>query len=164
MKVEIIKIANQLKKKLGIRPSIDGGEGFIDPEAVVQADRLIEEMCKDCSSSISGFLKELNKIWADMRNMNKSDERQILADRLFTQAHEIKDIAAMCGYDLIADFAESLRDYISETELSVEAQRVIIQAHIDAITVAHKKGLKDDGVPAAEELKALIKVAIEKYS
>jgi len=164
MKVEIIKIANHLKMKLGIRPSGEEGDGFIDPDAVIKADQLIEERCQDCKSSIASFLKDLNIVWDKMRDMSKGQDRNVLSEKLFTQSHEIKDIAAMCGYKLIADFAESLRDYIQETELSVEAQRVIIQAHIDAITVAHKKELKEDGGPAAEELKALIKVAIEKYS
>lgn len=164
MKVEVIKIANRLKQKLGVRPAQDEGDGFIDPEAVAQADKLIEEMCKDCVSSIAAFLKELNKIWDNMKDMSKGEERELLSEKLFMQSHEIKDIAAMCGYHLIADFAESLRDYIHETELSIEAQRVIIQAHIDAITVAHKQGLKEDGGPAAKELQDLIKIAIDKYS
>ena len=164
MGIEIIKLPNALKKKMGIKVSESTDSGRIDSDAIAEADRLIDDLCKDCTNSIDQFLKVLVKNWADVQDAAQGEERDLLSQELFIQAHEIKDIAAMCGFALISDFAESLRDYIDETELSVEAQRVIIQAHIDAIAVAHKKGLKEDGGPAADELKALIKVAIDKYS
>lgn len=163
MTIEIIKLPNALKQKLGIDANRTNMDGHIDPASIEEADQLIADMCKSCKSSIARFLSNLNKIWADMKDV-ESDARDALAQTLFTQAHEIKDIASMCGYDLIAEFAESLRDYINQTELSLEAQRVIIQAHIDAITVAHKNDIRVEGGASADELKTLIKIAIDKYS
>ena len=69
-----------------------------------------------------------------------------------------------CSSSLIAYFAESLRDYIAQTQLSLDAQRVIIQAHLDAMQAAHHRNLKENGGSVAEELKAAVKKAIEKYS
>lgn len=164
VKVEIFKIANRLKKKLGTRNDGAQGEGHIDPALIEEADKLIEELCKECPKSISGFLKQMSTVWASMKDMERTLERDEKSKELFTLSHEIKDISAMCGYKLISDFAESLRDYVGKTELSLDAQRVIIQAHIDAITVAHKNDLTETGSPEASELMQLVKVAIEKYS
>ena len=90
--------------------------------------------------------------------------RQEKSEEIFTLSHEIKDIASLCGYALTAHFAESLRDYIAETALNLKNQKVIIQAHIDALTIVHKQNIKEDGGPAAEELKKMVKIAIEKYN
>lgn len=164
IEVEIFKIANSLKNKLVKRPADMAQEGHIDPSAIEEADRLIEALCKECPRSVGGFLDDLSAKWSKMKAMKQGEERNALSQEVFTLAHEIKDISSMCGYALIAYFAESLRDYVSQTQLSLDAQRVIIQAHIDAITVAHKKGLKDDGGASAEELKKVVKIAIDKYS
>ncbi len=164
IKVEIFKIANRLKQKLGIRPSGFSADGHIDASAIEEADRLIEVLCQECPSSIGGFLHDLSDKWSKMKTMDDGPERQEIGREVFTISHEIKDISAMCGYDLIAHFAESLRDYVDQTELSLDAQRIIIQAHIDAITVAHKQSLKESGGDMAEELKKLVKIAIDKYS
>ncbi|MCB1531942.1 MAG: hypothetical protein KDJ35_03635 [Alphaproteobacteria bacterium] len=162
-KVEIIKLTNHLKRKLGMDPQ-DVAEGEIANEAIMEADRLIEELCSECHSSIGGFLKALGEKWSEMREIGEdTPQRRALSEEIFTLSHEIKDIGSMCGYNLIAHFAESLRDYIEETELNLEAQKVIIQAHYDAMNLAHKNDVKDDDGPVASELKQLVKVAIKKY-
>lgn len=163
IKVEIIQLANRLKRKLGLDPK-DESEGFIDPDAVAAADDMIAKLCAECQQSIGGFLESLAEKWKQMREMTEDTaERQQLSEEVFTLAHEIKDIGSMCGYHLIAYFAESLRDYIGETELNMDAQRVIIQAHLDAMNLAHKQDIKEDEGVKATELKQLVKIAIQKY-
>lgn len=161
--VEIYKLANRLKIKLG-RSRKDTNEGFIAAEAVEEADKLVESLCSECSNTIGGHLEVLSKDWAKAKGLEAGEERDALMKKIFTVSHEIKDIAAMCGYDLIAYFAESLRDYVHTTQMNMDAQRVIIKAHMDAMSLAHKDGLKENGGPLAEELKSLVKVAIQKYS
>lgn len=163
IKVEVFRIANSLKDKLGLRVKPQE-EGFIAPEAIVEADRLIAELCKECPVTLAGFMEEIGELWKEMRELPASAEREIRARQIFTLAHEIKDVGQMCGFTLAAYFAESLRDYIERTELSLEAQRVIIQAHVDAINVVIKMNLKEDGGTQAEELKKMVRVAVLKYS
>ncbi|MDH5722379.1 MAG: hypothetical protein OEY94_03540 [Alphaproteobacteria bacterium] len=162
-KIILYKIKNYLINKIGFnhpRPE----EGEINPDDIKKADKMITQICANCLDAIGANLEELDKRWVKMREMPVSDERKELAREIFTFSHEIKDIASLCGYELCAHFAESLRDYIEKTELNLKNQRIIIQAHIDAMTVVHKQGLKEDGGPAAEELKKMVKVAIDKYS
>lgn len=163
IKVEVFRLANKLKEKLGIRAKSNEA-GFIAPEAIVEADQLIVELCKECPTTLAGYLDEIGALWKEMRELPASPEREIRSRQIFTLSHEIKDVGSMCGFTLAAYFAESLRDYIERTELSLEAQRVIIQAHVDAISVVIKMGLKEDGGAQAEELKKMVRVAVLKYS
>ncbi len=159
---KVIKIRNRLKSKVGRDPN-DRSQGFLDPKAIDKADSLIEALCAECPKAIAGHLEKLLAFWLKMRDMENCKERDELAIKIFTHAHEIKDIGSMCGYVLIAYFAESLRDYIDQTEFNMKAQRIIIQAHIDAMLVVQKDEIKDDAGPLAEELKKMVKIAIDKY-
>lgn len=164
VKVEVFRLANHLKSKLGFRFKDQEGEGFLAPEAIMEADGLIAALCAECPKTIAGHLEGLSSLWLKMRDMKQSQERDELSSQIFTLAHEIKDVGSMCGFDLVAYFAESLRDYIARTELSLEAQRVIIQAHVDAIQAVSRLGLQKEGGTEAEELKKVVKIAISRYS
>ncbi len=160
--VKIYKNKNRLKDKLGVR--IPTNEpGHIDPEIIDEAQAIIDEMCKGCEEVIHEHLDNLSSAWEEMQKIPASQARTEKSEEIFTISHEIKDIASLCGYNLIAHFAESLRDYISETALNLKNQRIIIQAHVDAMTTVHKNSIKDDGGPMAEELKKMVKIAINKY-
>ena len=161
--VQVFRLTNRLKKKLGLQVQTNE-PGYIDPEAIAQADQLIEKLCAECPNTIAGHLENLSKLWESMRDMPRSQARDDIAAKMFTIAHEIKDLGAMCGYTLSAYFAESLRDYVAKTELKLEAQRVIIQAHVDALQVVQKHKLQDEAGSAAAELKEMVKIAIQKYS
>lgn len=162
LKVEVFKLANRLKSLMGARFQ-DHEEGFLAPEAIAEADKLIEDLCANGAQMITERLESLTTLWPKMREMPNSPERTELSEQIFTLAHEIKDMGAMCGYDVITYFAESLRDYIGRTDLNLNAQVVIIQAHMDAMQIVHKQGLKTEAGPETEELKKMVKMAIDKY-
>ncbi len=162
-KVIVIELANRIRRKMGLE-LYDDRPREVDSQAVEDAEKLIEKLCAESHSSIGGFLEQLSEKWHAVRDITvDTEERQALCREIFTISHEIKDIGAMCGYELIAYFAESLRDYIAETEINMEAQRVIIQAHFDAMQLAHKQNIKKDEGEKATELKQLVKIAIQKY-
>ena len=159
--VEAIKAPNKLKIK--ITGSESSGPGKIDEEAIAQADQFIEDMCAECPKFIGKAVDRLMMYWDEMKSTDDAEELQDLTNKVFTQAHEVKDIGGMCGYTLISDFGESLRDYIKMTTLSHDAHRVIIQAHVDVIRIAGRELIRDDGGPQAQELKTMLRTAIEKY-
>jgi chemotaxis protein histidine kinase CheA len=161
MKVEIYKLANSLKKRMG-DAFAKQDEGFLAPSAIAEADKLIAEICATSPETIAKHLETLEGLWKMLRDGDAS-QRQDTAVQIFATAHEIKDIGAMCGYDLLAYFAESLRDYIERTELNLQAQVVIVQAHLDAMKVVHQRGFRKQAGPEAEELKLMVQKAIDKY-
>ncbi len=161
--IKIYKRHNTLKDMLGVRTPSDE-PGHIDQELIDKADEIISKMCEECEQSIGEQVELLSKFWKEMiEAKNDADKRKEKSEKIFTIAHEIKDISSLCGYTLIADFAESLRDYIAETALNLKNQEIIIQAHVDAITTVHKNRIKEDAGPVAEELKKMVKIAIDKY-
>ena len=162
-KVSIINVKTTLKQRLLGIFGKDDDVGFIPDDLIDLADREVSEFCVACSPIMGENIEKLSNLWAKMKDMPACAERDNMAKQIFLLSHEIKDMSALCGYDLIAYFSESLRDYIAKTELSVSAQIVIIQAHLDALMVVHHKGYKKDAGDAAEELKAMVKKAIEKY-
>lgn len=168
IRIEIYKLTNFLKTKLRDNYSSETAaqnnvEGIIDPFKVAECDQLIAKACEGCLDSIGERLSTIMEKWGKMKDMPQSPEREAIAIEIFTLAHDIKDISSMCGYSLCSHFAESLRDYIAEVSLNLSGQRVIIQAHVDAMNIVHKNKLKEDGGAAAEELKRMVKIAIDKY-
>jgi len=156
-------MANHLKNRLGARYQ-NQDEGFIAPELVAEADQAIVDCCKQCQTTITAQLESLATLWIRMKDMSQGDGREQIARQIFTLSHEIKDVSALCGYQLTSHFAESLRDYINKTELNIQAQVVIIQAHMDALMIVNKQGYKKDAGPESEELKKMVARAIAKYS
>lgn len=163
IKVEIFRLANHLKARMGAR-FMKQETGFLDPQAIAEADKAITELCETSPQTMAKLMADLMAAWEEMRVMDESPARHESAQNIFTRAHEIKDIGATCGYELAAYFAESLRDYIGKTTLNIQAQVIIVQAHLDALQYVIGNDLKDDAGPKAEDLKRMVKIAIEKYS
>lgn len=162
--IERIEVKNSIKQRaVGVHGD-ENNEGFIAPELIEEADKEVLKLCVNSAAMTGENLAKLNALWQAMKDMPLSPQRTEISHQVFLLAHETKDIAAMCGYDLIAYFSESLRDYINKTDLNLKAQVVIIQAHIDALSVVHHKGYKSSAGDVAEELKLNVRKAIEKYS
>lgn len=160
--VEMFQRINRLKGKAGGDPNSEK-TGSIDPEAIAQADEFIKEFCADCPTLMKEVLDKLKIKWEEMKTAGSSAASDPIAQEIFTLAHEVKDVAGLCGYGLMSEFAESLRDYVVETDLDHDAKKVIIQAHVDVINVAFKQNMMDHGGDAADELKDSLKKAIARY-
>lgn len=157
--VEVFQRINHLKRKAGVDPNTDAA-GAIPQDAIDNADAQISTFCDDCVGHTKEALENLLGHWDQLKKQQNDKE---LLETMFNDAHQIKDIAGMCGYTLICDFAESLRDYLHETKLDQDAHIKITQAHVDVITLAYKDEVKDDGGPLALELRSLLKKAIDQY-
>ncbi|MFP4097596.1 MAG: hypothetical protein ACLFP8_05780 [Alphaproteobacteria bacterium] len=153
---------NLLKNKAGIRTNMKEN-GFIEENKIKEADALIARLCTGSDQKIKEQIQKLTELWKNIQDMPAGDARKKKTKEIFTIAHEIKDISALCGFTLVAYFAESLRDYIAETTMNLKSQKIIIQAHIDAMSTILKTKISDEENPIALELKNKVKIAIEKY-
>lgn len=160
--IKKITLANRLKARLGAK--YEGQqEGFLSPEVIAKADALIASMCTSCPVAIGEIISRLSACWEKIKKTEIPTTRADLMSEMFTHAHEIKDVGSLCGFELISHFAESLRDYIASAELDVEAKLIIIQAHLDAIQIVHRQGIKQNAGPEAEELKRMVSRAVDQY-
>lgn len=166
--VEYIHRINRLKLRVGGSLS-DLDPGHIDPEAIKAVDAVVEKIASNGHEKIKIIVDRLVKSWEDIKkDLTFSEPKKL--DTVFFLAHDVKDMAALCGFDLIKDFAESLRDYVEKADLSIFACRVIIQAHIDTIAIATRDGILnnseilDKNNIMAIQLWSSIREAIVKYS
>lgn len=161
--VEILKPKyNLLKNKAGTRTNMKDN-GFIEESKIQATEILIAHLCESSKETLKEQISILTALWEGILKTQDDDKRKEKTKRIYTIAHEIRDISALCRYGLITDFAESLRDYIGEATLNMKNQRIIIQAHIDALSTVLKHNISDANHPVAEELKKKVKIAIEKY-
>lgn len=163
--IKIINVQNTLKQRaVGIHRK-EAEEGFIDPELIDAAEKEIKISCNIAGDVINKDIKSIMAAWDKIHKLEtKNPVFTETSKDMYLVAHNIKDVAAQCGFTLIAFFAESLRDFLDEKSDNVKAQKIIVQAHIDALSVCNRNGYKEDGGEKAEELKAMVKKAIDQYT
>lgn len=159
-KVEIYNRINRLKIKAG--GSATGGPGKLDPGSIDRANSVIQKMSEMYPNEIKKSLDELDVLWGETTKL-AFDHRLENARKVSNIANQIKDLAGTFGFDLMEYFAESLRDYILDVDLSKKEQIIIVQAHVDVMLVAYKQNLKHQEHPLADELKKTVAAAIERY-
>lgn len=158
--IEIIHRVNRLKKKVSHGRA---GTGFIDPEAIKRAKKVIAETEHAYLDEVKALLPELNKRWEELKKAPSSQRTEHL-EELSRCANRMKDMASTYKYDLMAYFSESLRDFTEVFDFDNEAHHTIMQAHIDVIWIVHSENLKEEIGEKAEELKTFVEQAIKKYS
>ncbi len=161
--VKIFHRFNKLKLKAGGDPK-DSRGGFIDINAVKKAQQSIDVSENLYKQEVKAVLKDIDVVWADIKNETEKDILRKGIDSLYNQAHNAKDIAETYHYDLMAFFAQSLRDFCKKIDVKNKAHHVIVKAHMDVMAVTYKTNLKDQSSPEAEELKRVLAKAIQKYS
>lgn len=161
--IEIFQRINVLKLKAG--GGLKDAPGQLAPQSVKNADTVVTSMATLYPKEIENILNVLNTEWETVKTMPDTADKAALAEKISNTANQIKDLAETFGYSLMAHFGTSLRDYILKTDLSCKEHFIIGQAHINVMWVAFRKNLKDDdGGAVAEELKEMVRTAIEKYS
>jgi len=161
--VEIIHRRNRIKEKIADDPQNLSTVGFIDPAAIARADSLIENSGQAYQKELDDSLASLATLWQQARAEHGSSGAKECLDNIHRTANFIKDIASTYHYDLMAYFAESLRDFIDTIDLNNAAHDTIIDAHFKTMKIAGQHGLRDENSPQAQELKKIVALAITKH-
>lgn len=162
--VEIIHRKNRLKEKVSVG-GVSSGKGFIDPQHIKNAQKVIEDGGDAYQKEIEKTLHRLLATWAELQKMTSQDSGyKEKLDEIHRYTNHIKDIASTFSYNLMDYFAQSLRDFSDFIDVGLAAHVKIVQAHIDVMMVAFQKNIKDDGGVQAQELKKIVAQAITKYS
>ena len=161
--IKIYHRVNKLKRKAGADPN-DNRPGFIDINAVQRAQKTIDESENLYKAEVKTVLDDIDAVWNDLKDEKNYSNFEKGVETLYNHAHNAKDIAETYKYDLMSFFANSLRDFCKKIDVKNKAHHTIVKAHMDVMAVAYKSNLKDQTTPAAEELKRVLAVAIQKYS
>jgi chemotaxis protein histidine kinase CheA len=131
--IELFMPPNMLKAKVG------GGRGGMDLDAMKRAEAAMESLKSDFGNWITDDVKTLTT--ARARYAATPDEAARAA--LLRAAHDIKGQAPTFNFPLIARVAASLSRMIGELPAGAAISLNLIDAHVTAIQVIHKKGLQD---------------------
>jgi len=162
LNIEIFNRIKRLKMKASNKAK-DDTIGEIDPENIKKADIVIQKAAEMYPMQIRNVLRMLYNTWSEIKKL-PPEERQDRTEKLSNIANNIRDLAAQFGFGIMAHFGASLRNFLLSSDMSREEHVTIVQAHIGVMEIAYSQGLKDNEDPVAEELKAALAEAIEKYS
>lgn len=162
-KVKIQHRINKLKIKAGVA-SDDERQGYIADAAISRAQSAIDEQETLYKKEVEDVLGKLEETWKSLGKEQDAKKIEDLTDNLYNFANNIKDMADTFKYELMGYFGQSLRDFCKKIDIKNKAHHVIIQAHIDVMSVAFNNNIKGEGGTIAIELKKTLTQAIEKYS
>ncbi|QQG35149.1 MAG: hypothetical protein HYS17_06125 [Micavibrio aeruginosavorus] len=160
--VEIYHRVNRLKLKTGA--GLHDGPGFIDPNAIVRADTIIQKKQSLYPKMVEESLNRLEDSWAQFKAAGSEGARREAIERIYHTSNHIKDLASTFNYELMQHFALSLREFAERIDPERKEHQVIVQAHLDVMRIVYQENIKDHGGAKAEELKLIVAKAIEKYS
>lgn len=161
--VEIFHRINKLKKKAGI-PLTSNKKGVVDPNAIARAQGVIDDKESEYPPTVRDLIEQISSIWAGLKNTENEDERTQAIDTIYHLSNNIKDITETYDHNLMHHFSLSLRDFCKKIDIDKPEHETIVKAHLDVMNVTFEEKLKSDQTAQAEELKNIVKIAIEKYS
>jgi HPt (histidine-containing phosphotransfer) domain-containing protein len=150
--IELFMPPNMLKAKVG------GGLGGVDTAALKRAEAALDGLKGEFSGWIADDVKKL----MEARARYGTAPGQQARDALLRAAHDIKGQAPTFNYPLIARLAGSLSRLIGETPATAVIPVALIDAHVNAILVIHKKGMQDTGDKTAQALCAELDTRVDE--
>ena len=161
--VEIIHRINKLKKKAGISLT-SGKKGIVDHSAVQRAQQVIDDKETEYPPTVKELIDQISALWNSVKEMNDEAERKQALETIYHFSNNIKDITDTYGHNLMHHFSLSLRDFCEVVDLEKDEHHIIVEAHLNVMLITYEERLKSDETAQAEELKNIVKIAIEKYS
>ena len=145
--VEIFVPANNLKAKVS-------ANGRLDPEAVKNADTAIE----DLKGEFAGWIiKDVDRLMEMRRAYDGHMDNEKLGN-LYRAAHDLRGQASTFDFPLVARVASSLCKLTDDTSQGIDLPLPLIDAHVDAIKVIVRDGIKDP----SDQVAMILAVALER--
>lgn len=160
IKVMIIHPINRLKEKMGMTPE---QSLTITNEQMRRADEVNQDMAKFQPVEMESILNNMMLLWDGLQKIEvatqSSDAKR--GEFLIT-LNKLEGLTLQFTSTLITDFTLSLKDFMYIARLDKKAHKVIIQAHLDVIILAHRHKIKDTEKAEAAKLKSMLQLAIRK--
>ncbi|MET0295088.1 MAG: Hpt domain-containing protein [Phenylobacterium sp.] len=125
--------------------------GAIDPSAIAKAEAAL----KSLSGNFAQWLQdEVNKLEAARGRVRAEGATLDTMEQLYLRAHDLKGLGATYEFPLITRIAGSLCRLIDDKDKRLQAPILLIDAHIDAIKMSVRDGIKTDEHPLGLALAA----------
>jgi hypothetical protein len=121
----------------------------VDPAMIARAEAALGRLSSQFGAWIREEVERLDAAGALARERGLSG---VSGERLNNQAHEVKGLAATCGYPLVTHIAGSLCRLIEDPQTRSNAPPFLIDAHIAAIGAALRDNIRDAAHPTGQAL------------
>jgi len=153
--IEIFMPPNMLKAKVGI--------GGIDSSALKRAEAAMEELKSEFAEWI---VEDVNRLVQRRDFYQLRNNEDSLAD-LYRASHDLRGQASTFDFPLVARVAASLCKLTDDTTAGLELPLALINAHVDAIKVIVRDGIKDPNnemaTVLAGEMERQVSAFLEKH-
>ena len=153
--IEIFMPPNVLKAKVG-------GSGGLDNGAIKQAEDAVEGLRDEFAVWILNDVKQL----LEARDVYEKQVDTSTLSNLYRTAHDLKGQASTFDFPLVARVAASLCKLTDDCSHTGDLPLTLIDAHVDAIKVIVRDGIKDPtnqmATILASELERQVDVFLEK--
>jgi len=130
--IEIFMPPNILKAKVG-------GNGGLDNAAIKRAEDAVEELRDEFAEWILNDVKQL----LEARDIYEKQADVATVSNLYRASHDLKGQASTFDFPLVARVASSLCKLTDDYKLFDDLPLTLIDAHVDAIKVIVRDGIKD---------------------
>ena len=158
-KPQLIRPRNTMLERLGGRPGVPGK---IDASLLKKAEDRIAEVGASYPDRVKADLEK--RVALAGQAASDADHRAEAITSINLIVHEIRGEGATFGYPLLTKFAGSLFKFTDGLTSPNERQLALIKAHVDAMTLVVKAGIKGDGGAIGAEVDQMLAIAIEKYA
>ena len=153
-KVQIIQVPNTLRAKVG------GKLGVLDQGAIEKAELALA----DLSTQFHGWLLEEIKKLEDRHDTIKREGISAQAmEQLYFTSHDLKGLGTTYGYPLITRIAGSMCKMFDDDEHRMQAPKILIDAHIDAIRAAVRDEIRSDTHPVGKILVETLEERVAEF-
>ena len=154
--IEVFTPPNMLKAKVG--------NGGLELAAIKRGEQALEELKDEFAEWI---VEDVNRL-VQRRDFYQAQTNNDSLSDLYRASHDLRGQASTFDFPLVARVASSLCNLTDDTSYGLELPITLINAHVDAIKVIVRDGIKDPSdkmaTTLAVELERQVGVFLEKHA
>lgn len=155
----IVHTINRLKEK--IRPRQNTNVYFTEND-IAQAQNALDGAKGFKEQEEKLLIQNLLSLWSQMKELPTKNNH--LLTMFIIYINRLDDLSSIFSAEVIQDFVASLKKFLQKVDIENKSHRVIIQAHLDVINLAHHHKIEASQSEDAANLKRMLDLAIQQNS
>ena len=150
------EVENKLRTLVGPAPLRE----CFTPDKIQIAEQVVEQVKDSYFDDVRQQQEDMKQVVRKFREAGGTEDQFV--DALQRQARELRGGAETMGFQLITKVANSLTHFCDLTNPDHPACKMVAQTHLDAMEVACREHIRDEGGPAGRSLIHSIEMLVEK--
>ncbi len=155
--VIIVHPINRLKEKIRPKQNIDV---YITEEKIKELQNSLDS-CHDLQEQEQNLLMQnIRSLWDKIKESPEKNNHCLTM--FFIYINRLDDLSSIFSNEVIQSFIKLLKTFLQEADIQLKKHRVIIQAHLDVINLAHKQKIELKNSKDAQDLHSILEIAIQQ--